>query len=189
MPAGFQMPLDYSAGERTDIYFPLATDAENEGAMPGPEFPKGGSSHGYYGIARLAPGATAAAANAQLATIVAELEKFGYMANVGFHAFVVPIEEQIMGRVRPVLLVVFGAVVLVLLIACANVAGLLLVRGETRRRELAVRVALGAGTKRLARLLVTESAVLAAFGGAMGIGLAWLTVRLLRSNAPPDCRV
>jgi predicted permease len=82
------------------------------------------------------------------------------------------------------LLVVFGAVVLVLLIACANVAGLLLVRGETRRRELAVRVALGAGTNRLARLLVTESAILAAFGGAAGIALAAITVRLLRSNAP-----
>jgi predicted permease len=183
-PAGFQMPLDYSAGERTDMYFPLATDAQNEGALPGPEFPKGGSNHGYYGIARLAPGATAAAANRQLRDIVAELEKFGYMSGAGFHAFVIPMDEQVMGRVRPVLLVVFGAVVLVLLISCANVAGLLLVRGETRRRELAVRVALGAGTNRLARLLVTESALLAFFGGATGIGLAWLTVRLLRSNAP-----
>lgn len=184
MPAGFQLPLDYTAGERTDVYFPLATDAQSAGALPGPEFPKGGASHGYYGIARLAPGATAAAANAQLRGIVAELEKFGYMANIGFHAFVVPMNEQITGRVRPVLLVVLGAVVLVLLIACANVAGLLLVRGETRRRELAVRVALGAGTKRLARLLITESAVLAALGGAMGVTLAWVAVRLLRSNAP-----
>jgi predicted permease len=184
LPAGFQMPLDYAAGDRTDVWFPLATDAASQGAVPGPAFPKGGASHGFYAVARLAPGATAAAANAQLKTIVAELEQFGYMANVGFHAFAVPIEEQITGKVRPVLLVVFGAVVLVLLIACANVAGLLLVRGETRRRELAVRVALGAGSGRLARLLVTESAVLAAFGATMGIALAAITVRLLRSNAP-----
>jgi putative ABC transport system permease protein len=112
------------------------------------------------------------------------LEKFGYMANVGFHAYAVPVEEQITGRARPVLLVVFGAVVLVLLIACANVAGLLLVRGETRRRELAVRVALGAGGRRLARLLIAESAVLAALGCAAGVALATVSVRLLRSNAP-----
>lgn len=184
MPAEFRLPLDYATGDRTDIYFPLATDAANEGALPGPAFPKGGASHGYNAVARLASGATAASANAQLRTLVAELEQFGYMANVGFHAFVVPIEEQITGCVRPVLLVVFGAVVLVLLIACANVAGLLLVRGEARRRELAVRVALGAGTKRLARLLITESAVLAIFGGGLGIALAGVTVRVLRSNAP-----
>ena len=184
MPPGFQLPLDYAAGERTDIYFPMATDANNQGALPGPAFPKGGASHGFYAVARLAPGATAATANAQLRAIVAELEQFGYMSNVGFHAYAVPMDEQITGRVRPVLLVVLGAVVLVLLIACANVAGLLLVRGETRRRELAVRVALGAGTKRLARLLITESALLAGVGGAMGVTLAWITVRLLRSNAP-----
>ncbi|HTE47370.1 MAG TPA: ABC transporter permease, partial [Gemmatimonadaceae bacterium] len=184
MPAGFRMPLDYAAGDRTDVWFPLATDAANQGAVAGPAFPKGGSSHGFYAVARLAPGATAATANAQLRTLVAELEQFGYMPNVNFHAFVVPIEEQIIGPVRPVLLVVFGAVVLVLLIACANVTGLLLVRGEARRRELAVRAALGAGTTRLARLLITESAVLAAFGCAAGIALAWGSVRLLRSHAP-----
>jgi putative ABC transport system permease protein len=183
-PAGLRMPRDYTVGIHTDVWFPLATDAASQGAVPGPAFPPGGASHGFYSLARLAPGATAAQANAQLRTLVAELEKFGYMANVNFNAFVIPIEEQITGRVRPVLLIVFGAVVLVLLIACANVAGLLLVRGETRRRELAVRVALGAGTQRLARLLITESALLAAFGGAMGIALAAITVRLLRSNAP-----
>ncbi|HMC56010.1 MAG TPA: ABC transporter permease [Gemmatimonadaceae bacterium] len=184
LPAGFKLPLDYTSGERTDIYFPLATDAANEGALAGPEFPQGGSNHGYYGVARLAAGATAEGANAELRAIVAELEKFGYMANVGFHAYVVPMEEQITGRVRPALLVVLGAVVLVLLIACANVAGLLLVRGEARRRELAVRAALGAGTKRLARLLITESAVLAALGGTAGVTLAYVAVRLLRANAP-----
>jgi predicted permease len=184
MPPDVRLPLDYTSGERSELWFPLATDATNQGAVPGPEFPKGGASHGFYSVARLASGGTPATANAQLRTLVAELEKFGYMANVGFHAYAVPVEEQIMGRVRPVLLVVFGAVVLVLLIACANVAGLLLVRGETRRRELAVRVALGAGGRRLARLLIAESAVLAAFGCAAGVALATASVRLLRSNAP-----
>src|SRR4051812_39677412 len=184
MPADFKLPLDYAAGARTDIYFPLATDAQQQGAVPGPEFPKNGASHGFYAVARLAPNASATTANTQLRSLVAELEQFGYMANVGFHAFVIPIEEQITGRVRPVLFVVFGAVLLVLLIACANVAGLLLVRGEARRRELAVRVALGAGSRRLARLLVTESAVLAAFGGVAGIAPAALSVRLLRAYAP-----
>jgi putative ABC transport system permease protein len=184
LPSGFRLPTDFGGGERIEAYFPLATDAAAQGATPGPDFPKGGASHGFYAVARLAPGATAASANAQLRTLVAELERFGYMANVGFHAFTIPVEEQITGRVRPVLLIVFGAVVFVLLIACANVAGLLLVRGESRRREMAVRIALGAGPKRLTRLLIAESAVLAAFGGACGIGLAVLGVRLVRANAP-----
>ncbi len=184
MPPRFRLPLDFSDGDRADVWFPLATDAKNEGALPGPAFPASGASHGFYAVARLAPGATAAAANAELSNLVEQITREGYMANVNFHAFVVPVEQQITGRERPVLLVVFGAVLLVLLIACANVAGLLLVRAETRRRELAVRVALGAGPARLARLLITESTLLAVAGGAAGIALAWVAVRLLRANAP-----
>lgn len=184
MPADFRLPLDFGSDGRTEAWFPLATDAAQQGAVPGPEFPRNGASHGYYAVARLAPGATTQIANAQLTSLVAELEKWGYMANVNFKAYTVPVEEQITGRVRPVLLVVFGAVVFVMLIACANVAGLLLVRGEARRRELAVRVALGAGARRLARLLLAESAVLAAVGASLGILLAMVAVQLIRSNAP-----
>jgi putative ABC transport system permease protein len=184
MGPDFRLPLDFGAAGRTEAWFPLATDAQQQGAVPGPAFPNNGSNHGFYAVARLAPGATAETANAQLRTLVAELEKFGYMANVNFHAYAVPVAEQITGRVKPVLLVVFGAVVLVMLIACANVAGLLLVRGESRRRELAVRVALGAGTRRLMRLLIAESAVLAAVGGGAGVALAVAGTRLLRANAP-----
>ena len=184
MPRDFRLPLDFGADGRTEAWFPLATNAAQNGAVPGPAFRQGGASHGYYAVARLAAGATTEIANAQLKSIVAELEKFGYMANVNFHAYAVPVEEQITGRVRPVLLLVFGAVVFVMLIACANVAGLLLVRGESRTRELAVRVALGAGSRRVARLLLAESAVLAAFGAAVGIVLAVVGVRLVRLNAP-----
>ncbi|MFL5613978.1 MAG: ADOP family duplicated permease [Gemmatimonadaceae bacterium] len=184
MPNDFRLPIDFGGSGRTEAWFPLATDATQQGAVPGPEFPKNGASHGFYAVARLAPGATTATANAQLRTLVAELEKWGYMANVGFHAYSVPIEQQITGNVRPVLLVVFGAVGFVMLIACANVAGLMLVRGESRRRELAVRVALGAGSRRLTRLLLAESGVLAAVGAALGIGLASAAVHLIRSNAP-----
>src|SRR3954469_11499939 len=107
MPDDFRLPLDYSGSGRTEAWFPLQTNAALEGAVPGPEFPKNGASHGYYAVTRLKPGATADIANAQLRSLVAELEKWGYMANVNFHAYVVPVQEQITGKVKPVLLVVF----------------------------------------------------------------------------------
>src|SRR5919198_2367718 len=121
MPPDFRLPLDFGAAGRTEAWFPLGLDPATAAGVPGPAFPPGGASHGYYAVARLTPGATASTVNAQLRSIVAELERFGYMANIGFHAFAVPVEEQITGRVKPVLLVVFGAVGLVVLLAFAHV--------------------------------------------------------------------
>lgn len=185
MPAGFRLPLDFGADGATQLWLPLATDAEREGGVPGPTFARGGGSHGFYGIARLTPGATSADANRQLDEMVKQLKRDGYISSTnGFRAFTVPMESQVTGRVRPALLIVFGAVAFVLLIACANVAGLLLVRGEGRKRELALRVALGAGASRLTRQLLTETMALTVLGGAAGVALAALAVRLVRLTAP-----
>jgi putative ABC transport system permease protein len=186
MPSGFRLPLDFGADGRTDIYLPLATDAANEGAVPGPAFPAGGGgSHSYFAVARLAPGSTVELANAQLRDLVAQLTRDKFRtATPDFRAFAVPVADQVSGNVRTPLLILLGAVAVVLLIACANVAGLLLVRGERRRRELAVRVALGADRGRITRLLFAESALLAVMGMAVGLGVARLGLEGVRRFAP-----
>jgi predicted permease len=185
MPNGFRLPTDYGTAGATRVWFPLQTDAAQNGGTPGPAFNPNGGNHGYYGVARLAPNATVEQANRQMAALLARVEKDGsFQAPPQFRAYAIPMDDQVTGRVKPVLLVVFAAVALVLLIACANVAGLLLVRGEHRRREMALRVALGVATPRLVRLLLTESLVLAGLGGAFGVALAALGTWLVRHSAP-----
>lgn len=185
MPSGFRMPLDFAAAGPTDLYRPLATDAASEGAVPGPAFTPGGSNHSFLAVARLAPGATADLANAQLRDKVAALVRDNiYPTEQGFRAFAVPMSEQVSGPVKGPLIVLLGAVGVVLLIACANVAGLLLVRGERRRRELAVRVALGAERSRITRLMFTETALLAGAGAVAGVLVAIAGVAAVRRFAP-----
>jgi putative ABC transport system permease protein len=138
------------------------------------------------GVALLRPGVSTDAARTELVGIAGRLEQEYPDSNTDVSARVVALTEMIVGDVRRALYVMLGAVFMVLLIACANVANLLLVRGAARSSELAVRSALGAGRRRIISQLMTESVVLAVLGGVLGVVLASWSIDLLRVLAPAD---
>jgi putative ABC transport system permease protein len=166
----------YVAGGRVDAWVPLQA-AETD-------FPR--STHPFLLLGRLAPGVTVAAAQREMAEIAADLEHTYPQANDARGVHVEPLTQVVFGSSRPMLLLILGAVALVLLVACVNVANLLLARGATRAREVAVRGALGAGRGRLARQVVTEAVVLALAGGLAGVAVAFGGLGLLLSVAPAD---
>ena len=137
-------------------------------------------------VARLKPGVTVAQAQSQMNAIAARIAEEYPDFNGYWGANVVPVRDQISGELRPALLILFGAVAFVLLIACANVSSLLLARASAREREIAVRTAIGASPWRIASQLLTESIVLALIGGAIGVALAIWGTDLLLAASPKN---
>ena len=164
-------------GERTpvSIWAPLQADAQN--------FPR--STHPILVLGRLADGATFSVAQTEMALVTSELER-AYPSNAARGANVEPLSQVVTGPVRPALFLLLGAVALVLIVACVNVASLLLARGAARVREVAIRGALGAGASRLLRLFLAESLLLTATAAVLGVTVAYAGVRVMVAFAPAD---
>ena len=138
-------------------------------------------------LGRLKPGVSLVAAQAETETIVQKIREQNTIANTaGQHFQLVPMKQHLVNEVRPTILALMGSVIFLLLIACANVANLMLVRASSRERELAVRAALGAGWWQLVRQTLAEAIVIAALGTAIGVGLAYLGIRQLLLIAPEN---
>jgi putative ABC transport system permease protein len=163
MPRGFGMP-----GVEADVWLPFVAtrDRVNAGRF-------------LHVVGRLAPGVTMDQAQAQMSAAAAVLAQEYPDYNAGFGVSLVPLQQQIVGDVRPSLLLLFVSVGFLLLLACANIANLLLGRAATRTREFAVRLSLGATRGRVARQLLTESLLLGAIGGAVAVGLVVVGHQLL----------
>ncbi len=170
MPSGFSLP-----NQKAELYVPQAIE-DNEG-------------RNYSVIARLRPGVSPGAASAEMAALAAQTAREKVHMNAGWSASAVPLLDQTVGSVRPILLILFAAVGLVLLLACANVANLLMMRASGRRREISVRLALGASRNRIVSQLLIESLVLAMCGGLLGVMAGGIAIQFLKTSLPESLRI
>jgi putative ABC transport system permease protein len=176
------LPPDFNYFVRpVDLYVPAALSAG-----PGSNWLSRGNHPSLRVLARLRPGSSVSEARADMDVLAASLEKEYPEVNGGQRASVIPLYESRYGDVRPALLTLLAGVGCVLLIACVNVANLALARAAARRREFSVRAAIGAGRRRIIRQLLTESVLLALFGGAFGLLLASWSIHPLLALAPAD---
>lgn len=173
MPAGFRFPGELF--EKAELWVPLNLE---------PAEAANRATHGLFVIARLKPQVPLATAQSEVSTIASGLQQEYQASNAGWGAKLTPLREQIVGDVRPSLLILLGAVSLVLLIACVNVANLLIARATARQREIAIRMAIGASRGRMIQQLLTESLVLAALSSVLGLVLAVCGISLLKPLIP-----
>lgn len=178
LPENFRLPTEFGSAERIDVYFPRWIPRTEVTA-----YPEMGGSHYSFVVGRLEPGATPDVALRELGEVIDRVHATSgsYPDEFGFEPVVLSVADDVFGTVRPALMALFATVGFVLLIACANVANLMLARSEERERELAVRAALGADRRRLVGQLCVESVVLAGVGGVAGLGLAVLGVDALQA--------